>query len=293
MDVCHLAHEDARGAVAWLGEVDRSAVREQGYCLLRPGPDERVGVLEPGDPDLELLERDGSRLEIVREDSEQLGAAGDRVGERARVVEARREREAAVQRDEAVGRLEADDAAAGGRDPDRAARVGSEGRVGEPRRERRRRAAAGAARDPVAPERIRDGAEVRVDRRDPVGELVQVGFADVDPARRLGAAHGLRAYRRHVVGEQDGAVGRDQPGRVEQILDREPPPFGDLVRSRRSSEEDPVSRSHGPVTGLTGSRSKRHDDHAAGAGLCPAGGTQRKKRSLSRTSAGTLGAANS
>ena len=75
------------------------------------------------------LEAGGERLHHPR-------AALDVARHRPGVVEARREREAALERDEPVGRLQPDGAAAGRRDPDRPARVGAERRVGEPGGER-------------------------------------------------------------------------------------------------------------------------------------------------------------
>jgi hypothetical protein len=70
-----------------------------------------------------------------------------------------------------------------------------------------------------------------------VGELVQVRLADVRVTGRLEAAHRLGGLRRHVLGEQDRAVGRHQAGRVEEILDRE---RDSLAASLRAGEEDPL-----------------------------------------------------
>jgi hypothetical protein len=67
------------------------------------------------------------------------------------------------------------------------------------------------------------------------GELVQVGLAHIGVARGLEAAHRLGRLHRHVVGEQDRAVGRDQSGGVEKVLDRERNPLADVLRPR---EED-------------------------------------------------------
>ena len=175
-------------------------------------------------------------------------------GHRPGVVEARREREAPVERHEPVGRLEARDAAAGGRYPDRAARVGAEAELGQPGGQRRGGAAARAARDPSWRERVRDRAEVRVLGGRPVRELVQVGLPHVDVAGGLEPAHGLRRLGRDVLGEQDRAVRRDEPRRVEQVLDREPHPRFHGLRALRACEEDPVGgsagarRSHSLVT---------------------------------------------
>ncbi len=115
------------------------------------------------------------------------------------------------------------DAAAGGRDADRAAGVRAERRVGQAEHERRRRAARRAARRATGERRVRDGAVVEVLRRDAVGELVQVRLADVRPPGALESQHGLGRPFRHVLGEHRRAVGRADAGRVEEILDGEPP----------------------------------------------------------------------
>src|SRR5207244_6193377 len=96
VDVCHLSPEDAPDAF-WLREVDRAAAREARRGLLDARTDERVGVLDPGDADGELLERlQPSRLEPRDERAHHLLELSDGPRHRAGVVEARREREAAV-----------------------------------------------------------------------------------------------------------------------------------------------------------------------------------------------------
>ena len=100
--------------------------------------------------------------------------------------------------------------------------------------------AARAAREPAGRDRVRNGAEVRVLGRDPVGELVQVRLADVRVAGALEPRDGLGGCVRDVVGEQDRAVGRRQAGGVEQVLD------GQAETRRRQRvgdcEEDAVVR---------------------------------------------------
>ena len=162
------------------------------------------------------------------------------------MVEAGGERKTAVDRDEPVRRLEADDAAAGGGDADRAAGVGSQGRVGEPGRERRSRASRRAAGDPSRCDRVRDSAEVRVLRRDAVRELVQIRLADVRVPAGLCEVHGFRGGGRHVFGEHRRAVRRRQPCRVEQVLDPKPDACARLLRD---CEKDPVGRHVGDLTG--------------------------------------------
>jgi hypothetical protein len=81
---------------------------------------------------------------------------------------------------------------------------------------------------------------MRVDRGDAVGELVQVRLADVDVARGLELTDGLRGLGRDVLSEEDRAVGRDEPGGVEEVLDRQPPlrRNGLVVVPPGPSEED-------------------------------------------------------
>ena len=148
-----------------------------------------------------------------------------------------------VGRDEVEGRLETDHAAARCRNADRAAGVGPERRVGEARCQRRGGTAGRAAGDPAGSEGIRDGAEVCVLRRDPVGELVQVRLADVRIAGRLGEEDGCCTRGRDVFSEDRRAVRRRQACSVEQILDREPHPVTDSGGGR---EEDAAGR-HRPT----------------------------------------------
>ena len=154
------------------------------------------------------------------------------------MVVARREREAALRRHEIERRLEPGDAAPGRRDADRAARVAAERELDLPGGDRSRRAAARAAGEPSRRARVRHRAEVRVLRADPVGELVQVRLpgdgvpGGLEPQYRLGALRG------HVLGEDRRAVRRDEPRRVEQVLDRD---RNALARLVGPGEPDPVA----------------------------------------------------
>ena len=136
-------------------------------------------------------------------------------------------------------RLVPDDAAAGCWDPNRAGRVGAECRVGEAGRDGGRRAPARPARDAARETRVRHVAEVRVLGGRPVRELVQVRLADVRVTRVLEQPHRRRRLRGHVAGEDRRAVGRLEPGRVEQILHREPDPGRGRIRP---GEEDRHAR---------------------------------------------------
>ncbi len=237
MDVGDLAHEERADSLGER-ELDRPSPRKRCDGGLEPLAHQRVAPIEPGDADRQLVElRRLDRMEAGRERLEHRRALGDRSGHGPGMVEGRGEREAAFQRDEAVGRLEADDAAAGGRNPDRAAGVGSEGRVREPGGEGSRRASARAARDPPAGDRVGNGAEVCVLRGDAVGELVEVGLSDVRVAGALQANDDLGAPVWDVIGEEDRPVSRRQAGGVEEVLDRN----RDAIRRGRlrPREEDP------------------------------------------------------
>ena len=100
---------------------------------------------------------------------QQGNAVGGGRGERARVVQARRQREHPVRRHQAVGRLEADDAAVGGGDADRAAGVGADRQVADAGGDQRGRPAGRAARGPGRIARVAGVADVRV--REAGGEL--------------------------------------------------------------------------------------------------------------------------
>jgi hypothetical protein len=234
--VCDLA---VKGLVEPFGQrqVEPPAPREALGSRLDACCHERIGELRPRDSDLDLLECHLCRREARSEHIHHPLARGDVPRHRPRVVVARGEREAAIERHQPPARLEADDAAAGGGDADRAAGVGAERRVREPCRQRRRGAAARAARKPPRSQRIRNRPEMLVLRGRAVRELVQVRLAGVRVSRRLQPPHGLRGLARHVLGEQDRAVGRDEPGRVEEVLDRERNPLAGLLRA---GEEDPL-----------------------------------------------------
>ena len=157
-------------------------------------------------------------------------------------VEGRGERPAALHGDEAVRRLEADDAAAGRRDPDRPCGVGAERGVAEARGESRGRASARSARVAVRRERVADVAEVLVLGGDPVGELVQVGLPDDRVAPGLEARDGGCRPRGDVLGEDRRPVGRPEAGRVEEVLDAEADPVPWLLDLRDEGVQARLSR---------------------------------------------------
>ncbi len=144
--------------------------------------------------------------------------------------------------DEAVRGLEADDAAAGRRDPDRPCGVGAERGVAEARGESRGRASARSARVAVRREWIADVAEVLVLGGDPVGELVQVGLPDDRVAPGLEARDGGCRPRGDVLGEDRRPVGRPEAGRVEEVLDAEADPVPWLLDLRDEGVQARLSR---------------------------------------------------
>src|SRR5205814_4298883 len=85
--------------------------------------------------------------------------------------------------------LEAHDAAAGGREPDRAARVAPEGAYDEARRDRRRGAARGAAGRVAALPRVLDVAVVGIVTEGAERQLGHVELAERDGAGVPEAAH--------------------------------------------------------------------------------------------------------
>jgi hypothetical protein len=70
---------------------------------------------------------------------------------------------------------------------------------------------------------------MRVLRGDAAGDLVQVRLADDGIAGCLEASYYLGGSFRDVVAEDRGAVGRRQPGGVEQVLDAKADAFADLA----------------------------------------------------------------
>ena len=224
MDVRDLAHEHRHRPVC-VGKRDRLRPIEQRSSLEDARSHERRTRVRPEDADGDVVQRLESRdRQVGRQSAHQLDAPRDVTRHRPDVVEARRQRKHAARRHEPVGRLEAGDAAARRRDPDRPSRVRAERAVGEPGGERSGRAAARPARRSSRRHRIRHHAVVPVLRRDAVRELVQVRLPDVDPSGCLEPEDRLGARDRDVVGEHGGPVRRPHTGRVEEILHGESPP---------------------------------------------------------------------
>jgi hypothetical protein len=120
VDLRNLAHEER--VDARIRPVELAPTRETSRGLADARGDEGLGVPDPRDADGELVESLRRRaLEAGHQRLEHAHAMGDRPCHRTDVVEARRERKAAVGRHKPVRRLEAHDSAAGGRNPDRAA----------------------------------------------------------------------------------------------------------------------------------------------------------------------------
>src|SRR5262249_58665340 len=111
-------------------ERELSQVRKLPRRLFDPSADEWVGLVEPGDADHEFGRLDLPGLKTRDERLHHPDTSGDVPRHRPGMVQARGQREATVDRHEPEGWLEADDAAAGGGNPDRAGGGGTEGRVG-------------------------------------------------------------------------------------------------------------------------------------------------------------------
>ncbi len=220
--------------VAGERKVDPLQAGQEGSGLLDAGADERVRVLRPGEG---RAHAGRGILQLAPERVQHRGAVPHRSRHRPDRVEARREREHPVGRHDPPGRLEADHAAARGREPDRSGAVRPERDLAQPSGERGAVAPARAAGDPAGVERVDDGAEVRVVRGDPVGELVEVRLSDDPVARLLEPGDRARRSLGDVLPEDRRAVGRHEPGRVDQVLDGERAAAGRLLRGR---EERPV-----------------------------------------------------
>src|SRR6185436_16289055 len=102
----------------------------------------------------------------------------------------------------APGRLETEQAAAGGRVPDGSAQVVAVGERHEAGRDRRGRSTAGATGGAVEVPRVAGRAEQQWFDRGHHPELTRVRLAEDDQAGRAEAYRQLLVYRGHVVGEE-------------------------------------------------------------------------------------------
>ncbi len=147
-----------------------------------------------------------------------------RVRDRARDRAARREPVDVAEGgggDAAARGLQAEEPAAGGRDPDRAAAVRALGGRREPRRDRRGRAAARAARRPRrVPGVAADPVQLRVRQRDQA-ELGRVRLADHDEAGAAQPGDAGAVGRRDPAGEGAARERRPDAGDLVEVLDRQ------------------------------------------------------------------------
>ncbi len=182
-----------------------------------------VGQLPGQHPDRERPGRGGRRgRREVGDDPQEVGGALDGGGQGAGVVAAGGQREHAVHRDQPVAGLEADDAAVGGRDADRAAGVRADRQVADARGNQgggpARRAARGAGR--VA--RVAGVPDLRVGE---AGRVLQAlgGGEDLGAGcPEPGDQGGVPLGRRRVAGR--AAAGGGHPGYGDDVLDRHGPP---------------------------------------------------------------------
>ena len=158
---------------------------------------------------------------VARQHVEHQRVVFDRPGERARGVEAERQREDAAAADQAVGRLDAGGAAEARRIADRAAGVGAHGAHAERGGDGRARAARRAAGLVVGVPGIARRREGLVGRHRAVGEFVGGELAQDDRAACFQAPHGLGVDRRHVVGAQVRMAGRQHALGLVDVLQRD------------------------------------------------------------------------
>ena len=157
----------------------------------------------------------------ARDGLEQERRVANVLGERADLIEGRREGDEPVARDSAVGRLESDHAAEGGGLPHGPAGVGAETAGGEVGGDRGRGAARGAAGHAVEPPRVAGHAEAGVLRRGAHRELVAVRLAEEDGAVAREAHHRGGVVGRHEVPEDARPAGRADSTSTEHVLDRQ------------------------------------------------------------------------
>ena len=140
----------------------------------------------------------------VGQDAKEQGAVLDRPAERADRVEAGRERQDAVERDQPGCRLQPDQVVPAGRDAHRAAGVRADPGGGEAELRRNRRARARPAGRAVGLDGVRRRARHRVHAEAGEGELGGVRLAEADRAGR-GAAPHAPARRARARGRRAGA----------------------------------------------------------------------------------------
>ncbi len=166
-----------------------------------------------------LVDGRGVARVVPADDVVQHRGVEHRAGDRAGLVEAVGQRDEAVAGDPAVRRLDADRAGDGAGLADRAAGVGADGQRGLERRDRGRRAAAGAAGDPVEVPRVARRAVRRVLGGGAHGELVHVGLAEDREAGGLEARDDRGVVRRDPALEDPRAARGRQAGGGQHVLD--------------------------------------------------------------------------
>ncbi len=152
--------------------------------------------------------------------------------ERAHRVQGGSQRVDAVEGYPAPGGLQAGDPAAGRRDPHRTAGIGAEGHVRLPRRDRHRRAARGPAGYPPGVQRVRRGAQPRVDPAGRPAQLGQAGLADDPRPGSPGRRHHGRvpAGRGRLLRDRLAAGRRRQALDVDAVLDGQARPVAGRVQ---------------------------------------------------------------
>ncbi len=139
--------------------------------------------------------------------------------QRPHVVQAVSQRKGAVPAHPPVGRLQPHRTAERGRYPDGAAGIAPHRREDHPRRHRRPGTAARTARNVLRISRVAHRPEVRIGRRDPIGQLVHVQLAHHHRACFRQPFHHRRIRLRHVVlVELRSAGGADAAGQKQVFV---------------------------------------------------------------------------
>ncbi len=147
----------------------------------------------------------------------------DAPGHRPGRIEERNEWKGTLHRNKSPLRLEPDDPARSGGQSDRAACVGAERQVAQPRGQRGRGATRGAARRPTRMGRVVTCPEELALTKHAPCELRKVRLADHDRTRVEQALHRDGIAVGDVVRVDPRPIRRPHAGRVEQILDGERP----------------------------------------------------------------------
>ena len=157
------------------------------------------------------VRRTGIARVITGQFSQHRRGIPDRLGQRSGMVHRPTERNHAALADPTIGRLQSDHAAKRGRNPNRTAGIGSEGKCRTTCRHRRCRATARAAGDPLQIPRVAAGAVMIIFVGGAVSKLMQIVLADQNRAGRLQPVNRRGVFRRHVLSQNRRTTCRADP----------------------------------------------------------------------------------